>query len=92
MLRGDRIVNTNYDVRVGVDQECTILCTQSITAEEREAFVKKINEAYTVHLLADNLPIATKWKLEGKIMLDFVFLIYFRRYHPIRTWIQARYY
>jgi len=65
VLRGDRIVNTNYDVRVGVDQECTILCTQSITTDEREAFVKKINEAYTVHLLADNLPIATKWKLEG---------------------------
>jgi len=67
VLRGDRIVNTNYDVRVGVDQECTILCTQSITAEERDAFVKKINEAYTVHLLADNLPIATKWKLEDDI-------------------------
>ncbi|CBY19632.1 unnamed protein product [Oikopleura dioica] len=67
VLRGDRIVNTNYDVRVGVDQECTILCTQSITTDEREAFVKKINEAYTVHLLADNLPIATKWKLEDDV-------------------------
>ena len=27
---------------------------------------KKILNQYSVHLLADNLPVATKWELEGK--------------------------
>ena len=65
MLRGDRIVNTLYDVHVDVKQECTILCSVDLDEEQLVAFQDKIIKGYTVHLLADNLPVATKWNLEG---------------------------
>jgi len=66
VLRGDRIVNTLYDVHVDVRQECTVLCQVPLDADTLKAFTEKIQKGYTVHLLADNLPIATKWNIEGK--------------------------
>ena len=65
VLRGDRIVNTLYDVRVGIKQECTLLCSVDLDASSLGAFQDKIRNGYTVHLLADNLPAATKWNIEG---------------------------
>ena len=66
VLRGDRIVNTMYDIRVDKSETCSVLCTQDLSTENAEAFREKILNQYSVHLLADNLPVATKWELEGK--------------------------
>ena len=66
VLRGDRIVNTLYDVHVDVKQECTILCNVPLDSEMLSQFQEKIKNGYFVHLLADNLPIATRWNIEGK--------------------------
>jgi len=65
VLRGDRIVNTMYDIRVDKSETCSVLCTQDLSSENAEAFREKILNQYSVHLLADNLPVATKWELEG---------------------------
>jgi len=65
VLRGDRIVNTKYDIRVDKSESCAVLCRQELNAEYIAAFKEKINNQYSVHLLADNLPVATKWTLEG---------------------------
>ena len=66
VLRGDRIVNTMYDIRVDKSETCSVLCTQDLSPENADAFREKILNQYSVHLLADNLPVATKWELEGK--------------------------
>jgi len=65
VLRGDRIVNTMYDIRVDKSETCSVLCSQDLSPENAEAFREKILNQYSVHLLADNLPVATKWELEG---------------------------
>lgn len=69
MLRGDRIVNTLYDVHVDVKQECTILCNVELDETMLSAFAEKVKKGYTVHLLADNLPVATKWNIEGILII-----------------------
>ena len=66
VLRGDRIVNTMYDIRVDKSETCSVLCAQDLSPENADAFREKILNQYSVHLLADNLPVATKWELEGK--------------------------
>ena len=66
VLRGDRIVNSLYDIHVDKSEVCSVLCEQAITDESVKAFQEKILNQYSVHLLADNLPVATKWELEGK--------------------------
>ena len=72
VLRGDRIVNTLYDVHVDIKQECTILCDVDLDEKMLKAFTEKIQKGYTVHLLADNLPVATKWNIEGYFVLQFI--------------------
>lgn len=65
ILRGDRIVNTRYDIRMLVNEECKQLCksTVKLTKEQSRLLNKRIRDAYHVHLLIDNLPCATKFKL-----------------------------
>lgn len=64
VLRGDRIVNTPYDVRMAVNQTCRRLCSDIKWFSERSALVAhRIQHQYSVHLLIDNLPCATKFEM-----------------------------
>ena len=38
VLRGDRIVNTKYDVHVDKSESCAVLCKQELNAEYIAAF------------------------------------------------------
>ena len=58
VLRGSRILDTPYDFRVGVNQNCKIMCRSEYDKEEVQAFSLMIEEEYRAHLLLDNLPIA----------------------------------
>lgn len=65
VLRGDRIVNTAYEVRMAQGSSCRLLCHapgQPITwdAEMARQVVDRIRHEYFVHLLVDNLPCATR--------------------------------
>lgn len=68
-MRGDRIVNTPYEVSMKKDVECSTLCTGDGTNEAKKKLTKKesnllsqrITEDYHVHLLIDNLPCATRY-------------------------------
>ncbi|CAB4011926.1 transmembrane 9 superfamily member 4-like, partial [Paramuricea clavata] len=62
VLRGDRIVNTPYKVKVMINKSCTILCDKTWSPEESQTVAKRIKEDYSVHMLVDNLPIATKFR------------------------------
>lgn len=68
VLRGDRIVNTPYEVKMGEDLSCKLLChklTDPInwTADDSKEVVDRIQHDYYVHLLVDNLPCATKFEM-----------------------------
>ncbi|KAF2881654.1 hypothetical protein ILUMI_24511 [Ignelater luminosus] len=65
VLRGDRIVNTPYEVRMAEDTQCTLLCHQPQepihwNAQESQTVADRIQHEYFVHLLVDNLPAATR--------------------------------
>lgn len=61
VLRGDRIVNSMYDLRMGVDESCKLLCRKELSAEEAGLFALRVSEEYRVHWILDNLPAATKF-------------------------------
>ncbi|XP_047987579.1 transmembrane 9 superfamily member 4 [Leguminivora glycinivorella] len=65
VLRGDRIVNTPYEVHMAETIKCRLLCHQknnpiNWSVEESEKVASRIEHEYFVHLLVDNLPVATK--------------------------------
>ena len=73
VLRGDRIVNTAYDVRMDQRIDCKIICEQEITEDQAEQIIQRVNENYFVHLLADNLPAVTRWELDNEIVQVILF-------------------
>ena len=50
VLRGDRIVNTPYQLSVLQDEGCRVLCSPSLTAEQSDLFIQRIRQEYTVHM------------------------------------------
>uniref|UniRef100_A0A1W7R9E1 Transmembrane 9 superfamily member n=1 Tax=Hadrurus spadix TaxID=141984 RepID=A0A1W7R9E1_9SCOR len=68
VLRGDRIVNTPYEVHMKVDSACRLLCNKedtpiTWTEKQSRAVAHRIQHQYSVHLLVDNLPCATKFEM-----------------------------
>ena len=64
ILRGDRIVNTAYDVRMAKDVQCAQVCGEIAWDAKQSAEVdKKIGQEYFVHLIIDNLPVATQFTM-----------------------------
>ncbi|XP_063968455.1 transmembrane 9 superfamily member 4-like [Lytechinus pictus] len=66
VLRGDRIVNTNYMVKMKTDHSCLVLCEVEFDKKELKTLVDRIKEDYSVHLISDNLPAATKIQIDNE--------------------------
>lgn len=69
VMRGDRIVNTPYEVKMKKNIKCGIACPSGTTvtkvkAEDSANLARRIKEEYHVHLLVDNLPCATKFEVD----------------------------
>eukprot|EP01026_Neomeris_dumetosa_P045958 TRINITY_DN3905_c0_g2_i1.p1 TRINITY_DN3905_c0_g2~~TRINITY_DN3905_c0_g2_i1.p1 ORF type:complete len:637 (-),score=54.75 TRINITY_DN3905_c0_g2_i1:411-2321(-) len=64
VLRGDRIENSAYQVKMRKDEQCKILCRiDSLNAVQTEAFKGKIEDEYRVNMILDNLPVGmVKWR------------------------------
>ncbi|KAM9296574.1 transmembrane 9 superfamily member 4 [Gastrophryne carolinensis] len=65
VLRGDRIVNTPFKVLMNQNKKCEILCNSPkkplvLKVDESKLIAERIQEDYYVHLIADNLPVATR--------------------------------
>ncbi|PNF17841.1 Transmembrane 9 superfamily member 4 [Cryptotermes secundus] len=65
VLRGDRIVNTPYEVQMAESVNCRLLCHSpknpiNWNEEDSQKVASRIRHEYFVHLLVDNLPCATK--------------------------------
>lgn len=65
VLRGDRIVNTDYKVNMNEIIGCKKLCEETLNKQEIERFYNMIKNEYNVHFLADNLPAFTRWELDN---------------------------
>jgi transmembrane 9 superfamily protein 2/4 len=61
ILRGDRIENSLYRLKMNVEESCKVLCRQTYTADEIAAFAEKVEDEYRVHWIVDNLPAATRY-------------------------------
>ncbi|XP_044751616.1 transmembrane 9 superfamily member 4 [Coccinella septempunctata] len=64
VLRGDRIVNTPYAVKMAENTPCTLLCNSkdqpiNWNPSQSQTVVDRIQHDYYVHLIVDNLPAAT---------------------------------
>ncbi|XP_055838342.1 transmembrane 9 superfamily member 4 isoform X1 [Episyrphus balteatus] len=65
VLRGDRIVNTAYEVRMAENVNCKLLCNKKDQPMNWDKYqsakvAERIQHEYFVHLLVDNLPVATR--------------------------------
>lgn len=65
VLRGDRVVNTPYELRLLENVDCRLLCNKqnqplNWDREQSEKVAERIRDEYFVHLLVDNLPVATR--------------------------------
>ena len=81
VLRGDRIVNTAYDVRMNERVNCRLQCTVDLKEGEAKTIMTRIQEDYFVHLLADNLPAATRWELDDdivQVIFEYFFCLFLR--------------
>ena len=50
VLRGDKIMNSNYELKMGVEETCKVLCKKDLTASEAKEFSQRIEEDYRVLL------------------------------------------
>ena len=41
VLRGDKIMNSNYELKMGVEETCKILCRKELTASETREFATR---------------------------------------------------
>ncbi|KAL1490640.1 hypothetical protein ABEB36_013301 [Hypothenemus hampei] len=67
VLRGDRIVNTPYEIKMAESTQCSLLChspdkPMNWGVLDSQMVVDRIQHEYFVHLLVDNLPAATHRK------------------------------
>lgn len=65
VLRGDRVVNTPFELRLLENFQCRLLCNKpqqplNWNREQSEKVAERIRDEYFVHLLVDNLPVATR--------------------------------
>ncbi|KAH6642967.1 endomembrane protein 70 [Boeremia exigua] len=66
VLRGDRIVVSDYELVMGVDEEARYLCSRSIDLEGIRRAQELIRDGYVVEWLVDNLPGATSFQTTDK--------------------------
>jgi len=58
VMRGDRIQNSPYEIKMNVEESCKLLCKQAYTPEQTKQFSNKIREDYRVNWIVDNLPVS----------------------------------
>jgi transmembrane 9 superfamily protein 2/4 len=68
VLRGDRISNTPYTIKMNRNVTCQLLCPDALAesqsvefnAKQVNKFIQRIKQEYRAHFIVDNLPSATK--------------------------------
>ena len=58
LLTGNKLENSAYELNVGVETRCRVLCTKDYTKDDVAHFKERIDEAYVVNWVVDNMPAA----------------------------------
>ncbi|GMH37258.1 hypothetical protein BSKO_05131 [Bryopsis sp. KO-2023] len=66
VLKGDRILNSPYQFKFRVDEECKVLCQKTFTEKEVGTLRDRIDSEYRVHMIFDNLPLGMVRNMEDK--------------------------
>ncbi|KAJ8110383.1 hypothetical protein OPT61_g6768 [Boeremia exigua] len=66
VLRGDRIVVSDYELVMGVDEEARYLCSQTIGLEGIHRAKELVRDGYVAEWIVDNLPGATSFQTVDK--------------------------
>ncbi|KAJ5918017.1 Transmembrane 9 superfamily member 7 [Penicillium verhagenii] len=61
VLRGDRIMTSDFELTMGKDVECQALCTREVTRSNIKWARNLIKENYVIEWIVDNLPGATSF-------------------------------
>lgn len=66
VLRGDRIVVSDYELVMGVDEEARYMCSQTIDLDGIHRAKELIRDGYVAEWIVDNLPGATSFQTTDK--------------------------
>lgn len=61
VLRGDRIMASDYDLVMGQDEECRLICSHRTDRKGIKRAQKLVEDGYVVEWIVDNLPGATSF-------------------------------
>ncbi|KAK3988532.1 transmembrane 9 superfamily member 7 [Cladorrhinum sp. PSN332] len=61
VLRGDRITASDMSLRMGQDNECTLLCHREVNEKGLKRAKELVKDGYVVEWIVDNLPGATSF-------------------------------
>jgi transmembrane 9 superfamily protein 2/4 len=70
-LTGDRIENSPYQIFMKHDEYCKVLCQQTLTSKDAQAFKHQINGGYHHNWIIDNLPAASVIDTEQYILTSY---------------------
>ena len=72
ILRGDRISNTAYKVKMNTEVKCQVLCDKkSWDAKASSEVNYRIQQEYFIHLIIDNLPCATQFTMPDTLEVQY---------------------
>jgi transmembrane 9 superfamily protein 2/4 len=61
VLRGDRIMTSDFELSMGKDVECASLCTREVSRSDVKWARQLVKDGYVIEWIADNLPGATSF-------------------------------
>ncbi|KAJ5544520.1 Sodium:alanine symporter [Penicillium sp. DV-2018c] len=61
VLRGDRIMTSDFEIAMGKDAECQSLCTREVSRSDVKWARQLVKQGYVIEWIADNLPGATSF-------------------------------
>ncbi|KAI9759920.1 MAG: hypothetical protein M1835_000273, partial [Candelina submexicana] len=66
VLRGDRIMTSDYELSMGTDVECRLLCSHEVNRRGVKRARNLVHDDYVVEWIVDNLPGATSFVTTDK--------------------------
>ncbi|CDH50774.1 transmembrane 9 superfamily protein member 4 [Lichtheimia corymbifera JMRC:FSU:9682] len=77
VLRGDRLMSSDYELIVGRNTQCEQLCTVTVSEHDADEAKRLVQEEYRVEWIVDNLPGATVLKYNASSETSTALLPYF---------------
>lgn len=85
VLRGDRIMTSDYDLVMGQDQECQYLCSHETSRKGIKRAQQLVDDGYVAEWIVDNLPGATSFVTVDRTQKYYAagFKIGYKDYSPV---------